>query len=45
MGLNESTIKLITEPINNMIGTSGHSDCKTKCGEHCFALKLIRIQS
>ena len=40
MRLNESTIKLITEPINNMIGTCGHSDCKTKCGEHCFEIEI-----
>ena len=40
MGINESTIKLITEPINNMIGTCNHSDCKTKCGEHCFEIEI-----
>ena len=40
MGLSESTIKLITEPIKNMIGTCGHSDCKTKCGEHCFEIEI-----
>ena len=40
MGINESTIKLITEPLNNMIGTCGHSDCKTKCGEHCFEIEI-----
>ena len=40
MGLSESTIKLINEPINNMIGTCGHSDCKSKCGEHCFEIEI-----
>ncbi len=39
MGLNESTIKLINEPINNMIGTCGHSDCKSKCG-NCFEIEI-----
>ena len=40
MGLSESTIKLINEPINNLIGTCNHSDCKTKCGEHCFEIEI-----
>ena len=40
MGLNESTIKLINEPINNMISTCGHSDCKSKCGEHCLEIEI-----
>jgi hypothetical protein len=40
MGLSESTIKLINEPINNLIGTCGHSDCKSKCGEHCFEIEI-----
>ena len=39
MGLNESTLKLITEPINNMIGNCGHSDCKSKCG-NCFEIEI-----
>ena len=39
MGLNESTIKLINEPINNMIGTRGHSDCKSKCG-NCLEIEI-----
>ena len=39
MGLNESTIKLINEPINNMIGTCGHSDCKSKCG-NCLEIEI-----
>ena len=40
MGLNESIIKLINEPINNLIATCGHSDCKSKCGEHCFEIEI-----
>ena len=40
MGLSESSIKLINEPINNLIGTCGHSDCKSKCGEHCFEIEI-----
>ena len=39
MGLNESTIKLINEPINNLIGNCGHSDCKSKCGG-CFEIEI-----
>ena len=37
MGLNESTIKLITEPINHMIDNCGHSDFKSKC---CVCLEI-----
>ncbi len=40
MGLSESTLKLIYEPINNLIGTCNHSDCKTKCGEHGFEIEI-----
>ena len=40
MGLSESTLKLINEPINNLIGTCSHSDCKSKCGEHCFEIEI-----
>ena len=35
MGLSESTIKTLTDPINNLITNCGHSDCKTKCGSCC----------
>ena len=35
MGITESSIKAITEPVNNLIGNCGHSDCKTKCGNCC----------
>ena len=39
MGMNESTIKLITDPVNILIGNCGHSDCKAKCG-NCFELEV-----
>ena len=39
MGLSESMIKLINEPINDLIETCSHSDCKTKCGS-CFAIEI-----
>ena len=39
MGINESTIKLLNEPINNIIGTCGHSDCKSKCG-NCLEIEI-----
>ena len=39
MGLSESTIKFINEPINNLIATCNHSDCKTKCGS-CFEIEI-----
>ena len=39
MGLNESIIKLINEPINNLIATCGHSDCKSKCG-NCWEIEI-----
>ena len=39
MGLSESSIKLVNEPINNLIGTCSHSDCKTKCGS-CFEIEI-----
>jgi hypothetical protein len=40
MGLNESTIKLINEPINNLISNCGHTDFKSKCGDHCFEIEI-----
>ena len=40
MGLSESTLKLINEPNNNLFGACSHSDCKTKCGEHCFEIEI-----
>ena len=39
MGPRESTFKIINEPINNLIGTCSHSDCKTKCGS-CFVIEI-----
>jgi hypothetical protein len=44
MGMNESIIKLITEPINNMTSNCGHSDCKSKCG-NCFELQIDTHQA
>ena len=43
MGMSESTIKVMTEPINNLVGVCGHSDCKTKCGE-CFEIHIDTVQ-
>ena len=39
MGLSESTIKTITEPVLHLIDNCGHSDCKSKCGD-CFEIKI-----
>ena len=39
MGLSESSIKLLTEPITHLIDNCGHSDCKTKCG-NCFQIEI-----
>ena len=39
MGMSESTIKALTDPVNNLISNCGHSDCKTKCG-NCFELEI-----
>ena len=39
MGLSESSIKSITEPINHLIDNCGHSDCKSKCG-NCFQIEI-----
>ena len=39
MGLTESIIKTITEPVNHLIDNCGHSDCKSKCGS-CFAIDM-----
>ena len=32
MGITESTLKLITEPINHMVDNCGKTECKSKCG-------------
>ena len=39
MGMNESSVKLLTELVNNLIGNCGHSDCKSECGD-CFELGM-----
>ena len=31
MGLSESAMKIITEPINNLLDNCGRSDCHSKC--------------
>ena len=31
MGLSESTIKIITEPVTHLIDNCGRSDCHSKC--------------
>ncbi len=33
MGMNESTMKLFTNPKKSVIGVCAHSDCRTKCCE------------
>ena len=40
MGITESTLKLITEPINHTIDNCGRSDCKSKCGS-CVEIETI----
>ena len=32
MSITESTLKLITEPINHMVDNCGKTECKSKCG-------------
>lgn len=39
MGVNESTLKLMTDPVNNLVMNCGHSDCKSKCGD-CFEIEI-----
>ena len=39
MGITESAIKTLTEPLNALIGNCGHSDCKTRCCD-CFELEI-----
>ena len=39
MGLSESSIKILTEPITHLIDNCGHSDCKSKCG-NCFQIEI-----
>ena len=40
MGVTESTLKLITEPINHIIDNCGRSDFKSKCGS-CVEIETI----
>ena len=40
MGITESTLKLITEPLNHMIDNCGRSDFKSKC---CSCVKIETI--
>jgi len=40
MGMNESTIKSITDPINHLIDNCGKSNCHSKCGGGCFELDV-----
>lgn len=39
MGLAESTIKIITEPIDHLINNCGRSDCLSKCC-NCFEFEI-----
>ncbi len=44
MGLSESSIKLITEPLTHLIDNCGHSDFKSKCCE-CFQIEIDTTHS
>ena len=37
MGLSESSIKLINDPVNHCLSICGHSHCESECCE-CFKL-------
>ena len=39
MGLSESTIKVLTEPVNHLIDNCGKSDCHSKCCD-CFEFEI-----
>ena len=39
MGLTESIIKTITEPVTHLIDNCGHSECKSKCG-NCIEIEI-----
>ena len=39
MGVSESAIKVVMDPVNNLITNCGHSDCKTRCC-NCFELEI-----
>ena len=40
MGITESTMKNITDPINHLIDNCGKSNCHSKCGSGCFELDI-----
>ena len=44
MGLSESTVKTITEPVLHLIDNCGHSDFKSKCCE-CFEIEIDTLHS
>ncbi len=44
MGPSESTIKLVTEPVNHLIGNCGHIDCESKCAG-CFEIEIDTTQT
>ena len=44
MGINESLLKTITEPILHLIDNCGHSDCKSKCG-NCVEIEIDTLHS
>ena len=39
MGLSESTIKVLTEPVAHLIDNCGRSDCHSKCCD-CFEFEI-----
>ena len=39
MGISESTIKLLIDPLNHCLSICGHSDCESHCYD-CFSFKL-----
>ena len=39
MGLSESTIKILTEPVNHLLDNCGRSDCHSKCCD-CFEFEI-----
>ena len=39
MGLSESTIKILTEPVNHLLDNCGRSDCHSKCCD-CFEIDI-----
>jgi hypothetical protein len=39
MGLSESAIKIITEPVTHLIDNCGRSDCHSKCC-NCFEFEI-----